>query len=225
MIARRLSLMALALAFAQPAEAALADGHVLTPFYQPDTVVPIVGAVGWQVMIEFAADERIENVSIGDSTAWQVAPNKRARMLFLKPLSTKASTNMVVITSQRTYTFALSVAPRRATTPWTVRFEYPAPPPPEPIPEPPPPPPVSLDFGYGRAGDAGLLPLRVWDDGRQTYFEFADEVPLPAIFAGSGKDESLVNVSMRGRIAVVQQRATRFTLRSGKRVATITKQP
>lgn len=213
---------ALALVIAAPAAAA--EGHVQTVFFEPDAVVQITGAVGWQVMIEFAPDERIENVSIGDSTAWQVAPNKRARMLFLKPLSTKASTNMVVITSQRTYTFALAVAPRRPSTPWSVRFEYP----PVPVvaqPDPPPPVPINLDFGYALAGDAGLRPTRVWDDGRQTYFEFAEEMPLPAIFAGGDKDESLVNVSMRGRVAVVQQRATRFTLRSGKRVATVTKQP
>ena len=73
------------------------------------------------------------------------------------------------------------------------------------------------------AGDPGLLPGRVWDDGRQTYFEFAEETPMPAIFAGAGKDESLVNVSVRGRVAVVQQRAAQFTLRAGKRIATINK--
>jgi hypothetical protein len=47
---------------------------------------------------------------------------------------------------------------------------------------------------------------------------------MPAIFAGAGKDESLVNVSVRGRIAVVQQRAPRFTLRSGKHIAAVTLQ-
>ncbi len=83
---------------------------------------------------------------------------------------------------------------------------------------------MELDFGYSRSGDAGLLPSRVWDDGRQTYFEFAEETPMPAIFAGApGKDEALVNVSVRGRVAVVQQRAARFTLRSGKRLAIVAK--
>ena len=208
---------------ASPAMAS--DAHIQTVLYQPDSVIELQGAVGWQIMIEFGADERIENVSIGDSTAWQVAPNKRARMLFLKPLNAKASTNMAVITTARRYTFNLSVAPRRAATPWILRFDYP------PVPvvvvaEAPPPPPVNLDFGYTLAGDPGLLPTRVWDDGRQTYFEFAEDVALPAIFSGGPKsDESLVNVTVRGRVAVVQQRAPRFTLRAGKRFATVTKQP
>ena len=208
---------------ASPARAQ--DAHIQTVLYQPDTVIELKGAVGWQIMIEFGPDERIENVSIGDSTAWQVAPNKRARMLFLKPLSAKASTNMAVITSARHYAFNLSVAPRRASTPWILRFDYP------PVPvvvvaEAPPPPPVNLDFGYALTGDPGLMPTRVWDDGRQTYFEFAEEVAMPAIFSGGPKsDESLVNVTVRGRVAVVQQRAQRFTLRAGKRFATVTKQP
>ena len=200
--------------------------HVQTIYYSPDAVITLTGAVGWQMMIEFGEDERIENVAIGDAAAWQVTPNKRARMLFVKPLSRKASTNMTVITSLRRYSFNLGVGPRQARTPWIVRFDYPALPP-APVPPPPPPPlPIKLDFGYAMAGDAGLLPTRVWDDGHQTYFEFGEETAMPAIFAGGpGKDEGLVNFSVRGRVVVVQQRAPRFTLRSGKRTATISKQP
>ncbi len=41
-------------------------------------------------MIEFGHGERIENVAVGDSSAWQVTPNKRANLLFLKPLFGKA---------------------------------------------------------------------------------------------------------------------------------------
>ena len=199
------------------------DPHIQRVYYDPDDVVRLTGALGWQITVMFAADERIENVSIGDSTAWQVTPNKRARILFLKPLSTRASTNMTVITSQRRYAFELTTAPRSARLPWTVRFDYP-PPVVETLPEPPPPPPVVLAFDYTRAGDPELLPTRVYDDGRQTYFEFAEGTPLPAIYAGGpGDDESLVNVSNRGRIAVVQQMSSRFTLRTGKRFATVTK--
>ena len=208
------------------APAHASDPHIQTVFYQPDRVIDLKGAVGWQIMIEFGPDERIENVSIGDSTAWQVVPNKRARMLFLKPLNAKASTNMTVITTARQYSFNLSVGARQASSPWQLRFTYP-PVPVEAAPEPSaPPPPIDLNFGYQLAGDPGLLPMRVWDDGHQTYFQFGEDVALPAIFAGGPKkDESLVNQSVRDRVVVVQQIAARFTLRSGKRVATVTKQP
>ncbi len=201
------------------------DPHIQRVLYNPEQVVALHGAIGWQVMIEFGGDERIENVSIGDSLAWQVTPNKRARMLFLKPLLRKGATNMTVVTSLRRYAFALSTGPRDQRTPWVLHFDYPPPPIVETLPEPPPPPPVKLDFGYSRLGDSAIMPVRVWNDGRQTYFEFAEETPFPAIFAwGPGKnDESLVNVATRGRIQVVQQMGQRFILRSGTHFATVTR--
>ena len=56
-----------------------------------------------------------------------------------------------------------------------------------------------------------------------TYFEFSPDKAIPAIFAGGpGKDESMVNSSARGRVLVVQQTGTRFTLRTGNKLATVT---
>lgn len=215
-------LLALALLLAVPAQAQMPDAHVQTVFWDPDQIITVTGAPGWQITVEFAPDERIENVAIGDALAWQVVPNKRARNLFLKPLLKNAATNMTVITDRRRYIFALDTGPRRASTPWVVRFEY-------------PPPPVVLsaevveeqapvveNLNYVKSGDAGLLPARIWDDGRMTYFEFAEDVAIPAIFMGKpGKDEALVNSTMRGRTVVVQQLGTIFTLREGKRFATV----
>ena len=205
---------------------ASSDRHIQRVFYDPDRVVTLKGAPGWQVMIEFADDERIENVSIGDSQAWQVTPNRRARLLFLKPLHSRASTNMTVVTNQRRYAFALVSGQRTADVPWVMRFDYPPPPVTAVVDEPGPLPPVHLNFGYARAGDASILPTRVWDDGRQTYFEFAELTALPAIFSkGAGKDdEALVNVATRGRIQVVQQLGDRFILRAGASSATVTRQ-
>lgn len=215
-------LLALVLMFAAPTQAQMPDAHVQTVFWDPDQVIKITGAPGWQITVEFAPDERIENVAIGDALAWQVVPNKRARNLFLKPLLKSAATNMTVITDRRRYIFALDTGPRRASTPWVVRFKY------------PPPPvvlsaeivveqqPVAENSNYANAGDAGLLPARIWDDGRMTYFEFDEGVAIPAIFMGKpGKDEALVNSTMRGRTVIVQQLAAIFTLREGKRVATV----
>ncbi len=197
------------------------DPHIQTIFYEPEEVVRLQGALGWQIMIEFAPDERIENVSIGDALAWQVTPNKRARNLFLKPLIRNAATNMTVLTDRRLYTFSLETSARLRSTPWVVRFEYPrevvvA------VEEPLPPPPPPLNFDYAIEGDPAVIPARVWDDGLMTYFEFAEDKAIPAIFAGGpGKDESLVNSSTRGRVMIVQQTGTRFTLRTGKQVATV----
>ena len=193
------------------------DPHIQSVLFQPDEVVRLQGALGWQIMLEFGPDERIENVSIGDALAWQVTPNKKARNLFLKPLVKNAATNMTVVTDKRRYAFSLETRPRALNIPWVVRFDYPR----ETIEAIEEPPPAVLNFGYGRRGDAAVLPTRVWDDGRMTYFEFAEGTPLPAIFAGPpGKTETLVNSMVRGRVIVVQQTGT-FTLRSGERSAII----
>lgn len=222
-----LSLLAcVALSMACVPAASAANPHIQSVPYDADEVIEVTGALGWQIMIEFGDDERIENVSIGDSLAWQVTPNKRARMLFLKPMLRNGSTNMTVVTSLRRYAFALSTGPRSLSTPWVLRFAYAAPMA-EPVREPPPAPPVTLNFNYSRAGDPAVMPTRVWDDGRQTYFEFADDMPIPAIFAaGPGKkDESLVNVATRGRVQIVQQTGSRFILRAGDRSAIATRIP
>lgn len=219
---RVLPLCLLLLVAARLPEPGPADPHIQSVLYTPDEVVRLRGALGWQIMLEFGPDERIENVSIGDATAWQVTPNKRARNLFLKPLIKNAATNMTVITDRRRYAFSLETTPRLATTPWIVRFEYP----PEVVlayEEPLPPPPPQLNFLYRMAGARELLPVRVWDDGLMTYLEFAENQAIPAVFAGGPKrDETLVNSSMRGRVLVVQQTSGRFTLRTGERFATIT---
>jgi type IV secretion system protein VirB9 len=197
------------------------DPHVQSILYEPDEVVRLQGALGWQIMIEFAPDERIENVSIGDALAWQVTPNKRARNLFLKPLIKNATTNMTVVTDRRRYAFSLETTARRATTPWILRFDYPREVV-EAIEEPLPPPAPPLNFAYTVKGDAALRPARVWDDGLMTYFEFGANQAIPAIFAnGPGKDEALVNSLTRGRVIVVQQTSGRFTLRSGKAYALV----
>ncbi len=197
-----------------------ADPHIQSIMFDADQVVEIRGALGWQVMLEFGPDERIETVSIGDALAWQVTPNKRARNLFLKPLIKNASTNMTVVTDHRQYSFMLKTGSRSAFTPWVVRFDYPreivaA------IEEPAPPTPPLLNFGYSSRGDATLIPMRVWDDGQMTYFEFSETTPIPAIFAGSGKDETLTNSIVRGHVVVVQQLGGIFTIRAGNQVATV----
>lgn len=206
-------------------EPGIADPHIQTIAFVPDEVILLRGAIGWQIMLEFGADERIENVSIGDALAWQVTPNKKARNLFLKPLIKNATTNMTVVTDKRRYAFALETTPRYRNTPWVVSFDCP-PGVVEAVEEPLPATPAPVNVLYSLAGDRGILPVRVWDDGTMTYFEFADGVPFPAIFAGGpGKDESLVNSITRGRVVVVQQTDGRFTLRSGNRLATVTYAP
>lgn len=205
----------------------LADPRIQFVDYDPDQVVLIRGAIGYQLMLEFAPEERIENVSIGDALGWQVTPNRRANLLFLKPID-GAPTNMTVITNARRYVFQLAIAAKGAasTAPYAVRFIYPevAVALPVEVPQPEAAPTVA-NTAYVIAGSAENRPIRVFDDGRMTYFEWAPDGALPAIFAvGSDGAESVVNYAMRGRYIVVEQLAGRFSLRNGAQVATVINQ-
>ena len=232
----RARLLALALAAApfvsSAAEAphpGYGDPHIQSVGYDPDHVVLLHGVLGYQLMLEFAPDEQLQSVSIGDSLGWQVTPNKNANLLFLKPLERNAATNMNVVTTQRRYAFELHVLPKGArtsiTTPYVVRFTYPAVAIAVSLPPPPDPPPEERNRAYVVTGAAANIPARIFDDGRMTYFAWAPQASVPAIFAvGADGKEALVNYGVRGAYTVVEQLSPRFVLRNGKQVATVINQ-
>ena len=199
------------------------DPRIHVVDYDPTEVVELRSALGYQLAVEFDPAEKIENVAIGDSLGWQVTPNRRANMLFLKPMSARPPTNMTVITSLRRYNFQLAVQkqPSRA-LPFTVRFLY-APPVVALIePPPPPPPPVERNAAYSYEGSAKTLPVKVFDDGRDTYFTFRGEEDLPAIFAvDPDGGEAVVNTRLRDGYVVVDRVVRGFILRRGSEVTRI----
>jgi type IV secretion system protein VirB9 len=233
--------LAAVILFAGPA---LADPRITTHFYLPNEVVAIHGRGDTQSTIAFAPDERIENIAVGDSAGWQVAPNKRADLLFLKPTKAGARTNMTVVTDQRTYLFDLVSDGPRAAPVYMMRFTYPAPPP-KPIPEKPipekpietvatppvqaahpQPDPATLDFAWTTRGDKSLLPSHLFDDGHSTFLAWPKDQPLPAILTGEAKgSEGPVNYTTWGDYIVVDGVPAQIILRSGKQVATLMKAP
>lgn len=199
------------------------DPRIHVVDYDPTEVVELRSALGYQLAVEFDPAEKIENVAIGDSLGWQVTPNRRANMLFLKPMSARPPTNMTVITSLRRYNFQLAVQKQASRAlPFTVRFLY-APPVVALIePPPPPPPPVERNAAYSYDGSAKTLPVRVFDDGRDTYFSFRGEEDLPAIFAvDPDGGEAVVNTRLRDGYVVVDRIARGFVLRRGSEVTRI----
>lgn len=228
-----LAVLAMSAALAGPALAADAprpgavDPRIRTVAYDPDQVVRLTGYFGIQTMLEFAPDERIENVSIGDALGWQVTPNKKANLLFLKPLDRTAATNMTVVTDHRRYVFELVVAGPMATTKdlaYVVRFLVPAPAPAMAAASPPPPAaPVERNSAYTVKGAAAIQPTKVFDDGVATYFAWPVQADLPAVFVVNADGvEGLANAVVRDGYLVVDQLAPRFILRSGKSSLTVT---
>ena len=84
---RTAAIAAALLTLVSPAHAR--DARLATRLYNSDEVVRIDGRAGVQATITFAEDEHIENVAVGDSTSWQITPNKRANLLFVKPLAAR----------------------------------------------------------------------------------------------------------------------------------------
>ncbi len=202
------------------------DARIQTIAYDPDQVVLLRGTLGYQFMLEFASDERIETVSIGNSVDWQVTPNRKADVLFIKPIGHSGRTNLTVLTDQRRYAFELRQDDPKVGVPvlFIARMVYPQPAQAvqEKLPPPSDAPPVVVNNAYTITGSQAERPIRVFDDGHMTYFEWAKNGALPAIFAvAADGSESLVNYVVRGPYVVVEQVASRFMLRDGKEVAMV----
>jgi type IV secretion system protein VirB9 len=195
--------------------------------YDPNEVVAIQAALGYEMTIEFDPSERIENVSLGDSLSWQVTPNRKATLLFLKPMAKGASTSMTVVTNQRIYSFLLTAVETKRGDPnqmLRLKFVYPEPPAvlAEVEPPPPPPRPEDFNFDYSNKGSKALYPIRVFDDGKATYFQFDAKREAPAVFfvAPDGKEE-MANTRVSGPYTVADITAEYFVLRYGKSKADI----
>lgn len=190
------------------------SAHVLVLDYAEDRVIQVQGAPGYQVAIEFDGNERIENVAVGDSGAWQVTSNKRSDHLFVKQIQGGVSTNMVVVTDHRLYTFDLTplMGPVDQMA-YAIRFRYPSPIAPGPATE--------AMVGYYRlSGDRTLRPSAISDDGVHTYMEWPASAALPAIYAlDSEGHETLANGAMREGIYVIDSVGARLIFRRDARVA------
>lgn len=214
-----------------------ADPRVRTVLFTPDKVVRFTGKPGYQSSIRFGADERIENVAVGDSAAWQVTPNKRGNFLFIKPLIAGARSNLMVVTDKRTYLFDLESL-KAAQPVYTLSFDYPQYPAPGSIqPEPaavapsapvalaaaPAPEPLSLSFGWKAAGARSLRPARIFNDRRAVYLSWPTSSALPAVLVPAPDGtESPVTYRMENGYIVVDGRPTQIVIRRGREQATIT---
>ncbi|GAB5098056.1 TrbG/VirB9 family P-type conjugative transfer protein [Caballeronia sp. HLA56] len=208
--------------------ALVTDDRVKQVPYDPNQVYEVVGTYGYQTSIEFANDEVVKVVSLGDSIAWQTVPYQNR--LFIKPVEPNAATNLTVVTDKRTYYFKLTSSKARMTQTFLVRFFYlnsgsnqnaslsgmagggrtdastsngidPA----------------RLNIDYGVSGDKATIPLkRAFDDGQFTYFLFDQNAEIPSFYTvGPDGTESAVSPRREGPYMVVKRTASLFTLRNG----------
>jgi len=245
----RTGLLAVLLAVSLVSSPALAqdDPRMVELQYDPTEIVRIEGKTNVLTTIRFGDGEQIENAAVGDSQAWQVTPNRRANLLFVKPLAPRATTNMTVVTNRRTYLFDLVANPSARTPLYMLSFTYPE--------ELQPaqndaqlaaaPPavtanalemaaanddyavldPARLNFDWAGSGEQSLLPAEIYDNGEATFLSWAEGQAMPAILLRDHEgNEGPVNFATRGETIVLDLVPSEIILRSGDDEAVLTNQ-
>jgi len=220
---------------------ALADPRIRTVAYDPAAVIRLDGCFGYQTLVQFAPGEAIENIGIGDAAQWLVTPNRRGDLLFVKPSYRDTRGNMTVATNRRTYAFELSAQPTaacaRGQVVYTLKFTYPKDDPTPAAADAPPagassaspaarddtlPAPAARNVAYSFTGARDNVPLRVFDDGKSTFFRWSDAATTPAVYAVGGDGmETTIAFTSQGDWLVAPQIAPTFVLRRGNAVATL----
>lgn len=224
-----------------------ADARVRFVNYRPYDVTKVVGTLLSSLQLEFAADEEIANVVVGNTVAWEVAP--AGNILFLKPREKHPLTNLQVVTtrrdgSRRSYQLELTIragsVDLASGTYFLVKYRYPE-------------DEANSrreklaakaaaraagneakfvestfemyeDYGprnwhYSAQGARAIEPSSVYDNGKTTTFTFSGVSEIPAIYlVNTDGSESLVPKSVEGQLVRVHALGRKFVLRRGKDV-------
>lgn len=210
-------------------------GAIQSYAYVEGAIYRLVAAPGHVTEIALEPGEALLAVAAGDTARWTVGDTvsgsgEAQRIhIMIKPLAPGLDTNLIITTDRRVYHLALSSTAGTAMA--AIRWSYPddallaikraaasvreqtvgrrgaievA----------------SFNFGYRIRGDrAPWRPLRAFDDGRQTFIEFAPslaqgEAPPLFVTGENGKPE-LVNYRVSGRFYIVDRLFERAELRHG----------
>lgn len=178
--------------------------------------------------------ETVVSVAAGDTVRWTVGDTTsgsgedRRTHILVKPFSAGLRTNLVITTDRRAYHLLLESTPKTAMAglswsypqddllAWSARRE--AAEAARPVAS-----GVALDrlnFAYAISGDRpSWRPLRAFDDGRQTYIEFAAGISVgeapPLFVVGDNGEAQLVNYRVAGRYYVVDRLFGAAELRLG----------
>lgn len=209
-------------------------GAIQSYAYVEGTIYRLVAAPGHVTEIALEPGEALLAVAAGDTARWTVgdtvsgAGDAQRIHIMIKPLAPGLDTNLIITTDRRVYHIALNSTVGTAMA--AIRWTYPddallaikraaasvrenavgrggvdvA----------------SFNFRYRIRGDrAPWRPLRAFDDGRQTFIEFAPslaqgEAP-PLFVTGESGEPELVNYRVSGRFYIVDRLFQRAELRHG----------
>jgi type IV secretion system protein VirB9 len=216
------------------------DSRIRTLVYNPNEVYSLKFHYGFQSFIEFAVDEDIEIISLGEAYPWKITPiNKR---LFIRPVQINIKTNMTIITTKRVYQFEIEglAFDEKSNDDliYSVRFFYPD----KEIKK----PKMTtkgdtinvkdgfalnniergdvVNFNYTMAGRSDLIaPIKVFDDGKSTYFQFKNNnTIIPQInLVDMYGNETKLDYYVDGDYIVVRSTGIQFAIRNGKEIVCI----
>ena len=209
------------------------DPHIKTVLYSPNEVIKYTGYYTYQSNILFGEEEQLGTISMGIVGPWQVNP--LGNRLFIKPVEEDATTNMTIITNKHTYFFELHAEHAKdindKNIPYETRIVYQND---EAngnrvgnvldrVPDLESEDINKFNFRYTVSGSNDVTPIRIFDDGEFTYFQFHDvNGEIPAFYnVDKEGNESIINYRARGPYIVVERVAAKFTLRHGTSVVCI----
>jgi type IV secretion system protein VirB9 len=220
------------------------DSRIKTIIYNPNEVYQLKFHYGFQSFIEFASDEEIEIISLGEAFPWKVTPI--GKRIFIRPIQIDITTNMTIITTKRTYQFEITgLAFDERTNEdliYSIRFFYP-----DKEIKKPKMASTKIDgketinvregfalnniergdivnFNYTMFGNApNIVPIKVFDDGKSTYFQFPKNNLLIPSFTSVdiNGNETKLDYYMDGDYVVLKAIAIQFALRNGRELLCI----
>ena len=211
------------------------DSRLRVMTYHPNGIHHYIGFYDYQASILLESGETVQTISMGDTESWQIVPS--GSRIFIKPIAANpkdATTNMLLITNKRVYHFTLEAAEvgedgiNDPNLVFETTFLYPnmdndsvrqfnkqkGPDLSD---------PEQYNFNYTISGSELIAPLRIFDDGEFTFFQFKDiNANIPAFFlVNSDGTEAIVNYRVSGDYVVIERVTSQFTLRHGKEVTCI----
>ena len=202
---------------------------IKTVTYSENNIIKLSSDTLMHTMIELNKNEDIQNISIGDSTAWNInVPKNTPNIIFIKPNMINSNTNMTVITDKNTYHFDLSSNEiDKYNAIYHLKFNY---------------PnvtnslsyinykpnhyyknnPDSWNWQYSFTGNKNISPKLIFDDKEKfTYFKFNNTQEIPAIYINNNGIDELVNYKVKPPYIVVEKLARKFTIRYGNQITHI----
>ncbi|WP_298571832.1 TrbG/VirB9 family P-type conjugative transfer protein [uncultured Aliiroseovarius sp.] len=191
------------------------DARVMHVNYNPTDVIRVHTHLRVNTAIELGNGERITQVLLGDSESFEVEVLSNRQTISIKPVIARASSNMTVYTNRRAIAFYVTEGSvQRQTFRVVVNF-------PDNKQRRTVAATGSRDTGYQFSGKARFRPVRVWNNGQNTFFEFRTDT-RPSIFRVNASGyEVTTNTASKRRVVRVSGVHTEYSIRIGNEVICI----